>query len=191
MFTFVLGRGNTEFEVHSHMIGVQSKVLHAIMNSQLSETIAGRAELMDVSATAHYTILTPCVRDVVSGEVVARRRKGKTQTERSVENVVEETRERERREAKAKKKQKKGIVDTVTQRRADLASLLWRNEDDSVDWIMPCTVLTNNDASQDYTPIFLDHAKLYVFADIWGADNAKQSMFIRLQTTLQNFTFVL
>lgn len=79
-------------------------------------------------------------------------------------------REREEREAKAKEGQKQGVVDAATQRPADFATLLWRYEDKSVDWIKPCTVLTNNDTSQDYTPIFLAHAELFVFADIWGQD---------------------
>lgn len=45
-----------------------------------------------------------------------------------------------------------------------------------------------NEHSEDYTDVFLCHAKLYIFADKWGVDSLQNLCLHKLQKTLQNFT---
>lgn len=51
-----------------------------------------------------------------------------------------------------------------------------------------CAVRQNTCASEDYTPVFLSHAHLYVFADKWGITDLKQLALFKLHQTLRSFT---
>ncbi|KAM5462378.1 hypothetical protein MauCBS54593_007997 [Microsporum audouinii] len=47
---------------------------------------------------------------------------------------------------------------------------------------------SNVSASQDFTPVFLGHARLYVLADKYGIEPLKELVLYKLYTTLKGFT---
>ena len=51
-----------------------------------------------------------------------------------------------------------------------------------------CEVRQNSCAEEDYTPVFLGHARLYVFADKWGIEALKTLSLHKLHKTLVTFT---
>ena len=51
-----------------------------------------------------------------------------------------------------------------------------------------CEVRQNCHASEDYTPVFLGHAQLYVFAEKWGIESMKALALFKLHKTLTTFT---
>jgi hypothetical protein len=51
-----------------------------------------------------------------------------------------------------------------------------------------CAVRENSSASEDYTPVFLGHARVYVFADKWGVADLKKLTLFKLHQTLRSFT---
>ncbi|OCL02376.1 hypothetical protein AOQ84DRAFT_434418 [Glonium stellatum] len=51
-----------------------------------------------------------------------------------------------------------------------------------------CEPISNSDEQEDYTPVFLAHARLYVFADKYGIESLKSLSLQKLHKTLKNFT---
>jgi hypothetical protein len=51
-----------------------------------------------------------------------------------------------------------------------------------------CKVRPNSSPTEDYTPVLLGHAQLYVFADKWGITNLKILALHKLHKTLTTFT---
>ncbi|KFY46960.1 hypothetical protein V494_00253 [Pseudogymnoascus sp. VKM F-4513 (FW-928)] len=51
-----------------------------------------------------------------------------------------------------------------------------------------CEVRQNSCAEEDYTPVFLGHARLYIFADKWGIESLKALSLHKLHKTLVTFT---
>ncbi|RDW59070.1 hypothetical protein BP5796_11994 [Coleophoma crateriformis] len=51
-----------------------------------------------------------------------------------------------------------------------------------------CIVRKNCRPSENYTSVFLGHAKVYVFAETWGAEALKALALKKLRTTLETFT---
>ena len=50
-----------------------------------------------------------------------------------------------------------------------------------------CGIRENESLKEDYTPIFLGHARLYVFAEKWGIDSLKTLTLYKLHKTLTSF----
>jgi hypothetical protein len=51
-----------------------------------------------------------------------------------------------------------------------------------------CEVRQNSSPTEDYTPVFLGHAQLYVFAEKWGIEALKTLSLYKLHKTLVSFT---
>ena len=51
-----------------------------------------------------------------------------------------------------------------------------------------CEVRQNSNPTEDYTPVFLGHAQLYVFAEKWGIAVLKTLALSKLHKTLTSFT---
>jgi len=51
-----------------------------------------------------------------------------------------------------------------------------------------CRILANSEATQDYTPVFLAHARLYVLADKYGVKPLQTLSLYKLHKTLVDFT---
>lgn len=51
-----------------------------------------------------------------------------------------------------------------------------------------CKICTNQSSADDYTPVFLGHARLYVLAEKWGIEPLKSLVLHKLHATLLEYT---
>jgi hypothetical protein len=51
-----------------------------------------------------------------------------------------------------------------------------------------CDIVTNSKNTEDYTPVFLTHSRLYVLADKYGVESLKRLSLHKLHKTLEGFT---
>lgn len=58
---------------------------------------------------------------------------------------------------------------------------------DNNKWSSPCLIRPNKAANEDYTPIFLAHADLYVFGDKYCIETLKLLVLSKLHQTLSSF----
>jgi hypothetical protein len=54
--------------------------------------------------------------------------------------------------------------------------------------INSCEIIPNSHAKQDYTGVFLAHARLYIFADKYGIESLESLSLHKLHATLKSFT---
>ena len=70
--------------------------------------------------------------------------------------------------------------------RSELDNVVYKSSDESTG--NPCAVRENTCDEQDFTPVFLGHADLYVFADKWGVTDLKMLTLTKIRSTLNTFT---
>lgn len=86
------------------------------------------------------------------------------------------------------RKLKKNKVSKSILMRRKLDNLVYETETSRADSTARCEVRQNSDPTEDYTPVFLGHAQLYVFAEQWGIDVLKTLALSKLHKTLTSFT---
>jgi hypothetical protein len=87
------------------------------------------------------------------------------------------------RKVKKQKKPSKSIL-----LRQELGNLVYNTETSRTIFTARCEVRQNSNPTEDYTPVFLGHAQLYVFAEQWGIDVLKTLALSKLHKTLTSFT---
>jgi hypothetical protein len=87
------------------------------------------------------------------------------------------------RKVKKQKKPSKGIL-----LRQKLGNLVYDTETSRKVFTARYEVRQNYNPTEDYTPVFLGHAQLYVFAEQWGINVLKTLALSKLHKTLTSFT---
>jgi hypothetical protein len=87
------------------------------------------------------------------------------------------------RKVKKQKKPSKGIL-----LRQKLGNLVYDTETSRTVFTARCEVRQNSNPTEDYTPVFHGHARLYVFVEKYGIDVLKTLALSKLHKTLTSFT---
>ena len=197
-FVFVIGESQTEFLVHAGIIAKQSKALDVLINGPMAEASGGKAILDDVQTdtferfcqfayTGNYT--TPASRLVEDSPPINKRKKGTIKPFDS-EAVPEPEVSDESWDSTPPSEKSKRTVEILRFRyslRELLGSLHYKTGKTTLVTEL-CDVRYNSSVREDYTPIFLGHAHLYVFADKWGVTGLKNLALSKLHQTLLHFT---
>ncbi|PVH69809.1 hypothetical protein DL98DRAFT_438270, partial [Cadophora sp. DSE1049] len=186
-FVFIVGEKQAVFPVHAAIVAKQSKALDALINGSMGEAFERKAIIQDIEedtfiqfcqfaytgdhTTADFTHIPTTELQYVAD---------------SDEPVVEPvpapepepvdtfpSRGLAARRVKKQKKPSKGIL-----LRQELDNLVYNTE----------TIRQNSNPTEDYTPVFLGHAQLYVFAEQLGIDVLKTLALSKLHQTLISFT---
>lgn len=200
------------FSLHTDIVAKQSKALDVLINGAMSEASVGSVILDDVhedtferfcqfAYTGNYTTpeyecvaVSPSIISEDSGELEARRAAGSaTLTDAVVEAVVEAMEtveavevEPERPSTSKNKKLKKPSKARLL--RQSLDDQRFNTDKIQNEYNSPCEVRSNSRVEEDYTPVFLGHAQLYVFAEKWGITSLKTLTLSKLHKTLATFT---
>lgn len=206
-FVFVIGdETKTEYTVHRDLIAKQSKALNALVNGEMQETLDGRATFEDLddntfvrfcqfAYTGDYTtpgfISDP---NVVFPPSVAPSLHDSASDRESMDEIHEAVVEHPPQLAE-------GITldweFKPTKPKKQSKSRLLRQSFDDKDydietpvriWSARCEVRPNSSVVEDYTPVLLGHARLYIFGEKWGIENLKVLALHKLHKTLTKFT---
>lgn len=211
-FVFIVGENQAAIPVHAAAIAKQSKALDILINGPMGEASEGKAIFKDVEEdtfirfcqfayTGDYTTPdfthTPTIELGDISPPVAILYKAST-TDRDETKSIEAEPEPERdaatvadfdpwgstnKKAKNPKKPSKGSL-----LRQSLHNQLYNTETIRTILAAQCEVRQNSHPTEDYTPVFLGHAQLYVFAEQWGIDVLKTLALSKLHKTLTSFT---
>ncbi|KFY87882.1 hypothetical protein V498_06982 [Pseudogymnoascus sp. VKM F-4517 (FW-2822)] len=204
-FTFSIGENNVKVTVNAAAIAQQSQALDALINGSMKEAQTGIVTFKDVHED---TFIRVCqfayTGDYETPVFIQRPESGLPDKASSVSpppNVdanepgeMAEEPESEQGELApqvhpsfgAKKKHKKisksrFLRDLFDKKDFDV-------ETPRLSAKCRCEVRQNSCAEEDYTPVFLGHARLYVFADKWGIEALKTLSLHKLHKTLATFT---
>jgi hypothetical protein len=216
-FVFVVGEGQTEFSVHAAVISKQSKALDVLINGPMAEASDGKAIFEDIQEdtfirfcqfayTGNYTTpeftYKPAVEPLDISPSVALSHDAST-TNRDDTRPIEEPPSLEpaidivpgpepednditglepKKSENPKKPSKSRLL------RQSLDDKLYNIETIRTAFTARCEVRQNSSPTEDYTPVFLGHAQLYVFAEKWGIEDLKTLALFKLHKTLVSFT---
>ncbi|KAL2069047.1 hypothetical protein VTL71DRAFT_15385 [Oculimacula yallundae] len=211
-FVFLIGEAQAEFAVHAAIVAKQSKALDALINGSMKEAFAGKAVFEDVEEdtfvrfcqfayTGDYT--TPDFRSVPAGELLdvatpalpndadhGELMPAEPAWDEAVPAPTPEPAPEDdfgwgtpvQKPKKAKKLSKSSRL------RQSLHNQLYDTETPRTLSAARCIVRQNSSPSEDYSPVFLSHAQLYVFAEKWGIESLKTLALSKLHGTLTTFT---
>lgn len=199
---FVTTRDSSlEYTIHRDLIAKQSRALEALVNGQMEEAAHRRVVFEDLdddtlvrffqfAYTGDYTTpqfsLDP---DIVSSPISqGGSSDSMTEKARNADKRSPESDSTEDSEGKMKKSKK---------RKGQSTSRVLRRMLDAKDYDIEtahgissarCKTRPNSSAQEDYTPVLLGHARLYVFGEKWGVENLKTLALRKLHDTLSTFT---
>jgi hypothetical protein len=210
-----VGEEKKEITVHAAAIARQSGALKALMNNGMKESQAGRAVLEDVTGDTFIRFcqfayignyetpaFTPLPKPEASESASTSRRTSLSSGSGIVHEVVGAVDEEPELEAPpaeepspevdwgfttiskktpAKKNKSRQLRKAFDRRLYDISTIISEVSD-------RCSIRENEDSLEDYTPVLLGHARLYVFADKWLIDDLKLLSLYKLHKTLMNFT---
>lgn len=211
-FTFDVGENNVKVTVHAATIAKQSQALDVLINGPMKEAQTGIARLEDVDEN---TFIRVCqfayTGDYETPVFIQRPESGLPDKASSVwpppngsanepGEIVEELEPEPVPEAEAPVAETDdwsfGLKRAKKHKKLPKSRVLRDSfEKKEFDVETPrssakcrCEVRQNSCAEEDYTPVFLGHARLYVFADKWGIEDLKTLSLHKLHKTLVTFT---
>ncbi|GBF61547.1 hypothetical protein TMEN_4051 [Trichophyton mentagrophytes] len=183
LFTFLIGPEKVPFVVNSEAIAKQSSVLHGLVNGNMLEAQSKTVVWPDVDEDTFVRFCEFCYLDNYSPPSCGW--DGNTVEEAvPVENDTQFEKLAHALESHLASRPKQSL-----EARSDLT------EDQQ--YLLPerCTQFTeqfepfsNVTDDQDFTPVFLGHARLYVIADKYCIEALKELVLFKLHTTLKGFT---
>ncbi|EGE02933.1 hypothetical protein TEQG_01971 [Trichophyton equinum CBS 127.97] len=204
LFTFLIGPEKVPFVVNSEAIAKQSSVLHGLVNGNMLEAQSKTVVWPDVDEDTFVRFCEFCYLDNYSppscgwdGNTVEKAFpvKNDTQSEKLVHALESHSASptstpppRTNRRGK-----KKGTLASRPKQSLEARSDLTEDQE----YLLPerCTQFTeqfepfsNVADDQDFTPVFLGHARLYVIADKYCIEALKELVLFKLHTTLKGFT---
>jgi hypothetical protein len=206
-FLFVVGENKAEFTVHADIIGKQSQALNSLVNGSMTEASGGKATFEDIQEDTFirfcqfaYTgdYVTPDFTHIPSIELPhttaiddplvdpTPRPVEKEPTPEPVPIVAIDGFGDWGSPSQSVKKSKKSSKSIRL--RQSLDNLVYDTEISRTIFAARCEVRQNSNPTEGYTPVFLGHAQLYVFAEKWGIDVLKTLALSKLHKTLTSFT---
>ena len=197
VFRFLVGKHQRPMTVHTALVAEQSSALRALVSGFMEEANIGTAVWEDVEEdtfaqfaqfvyTGDYpppsckTTEDPQVAAPepieFADEVVALQEPEQDMSQNL--NDWGELTPKERRAAK-----KRG---TQSIKRVAFHDLTYKASS-SAKFVDMCRIRSNESSSEDYGPVFLGHARLYVFAEKWGVRSLKDLVLQKLHVTLREY----
>jgi hypothetical protein len=200
LFKFIVGDKQTVFNLHADIIAKQSKALDVLINGPMSEALVGGVTFDDVDEGTferfcqfayHGDYATPeCTGTAPPQNTRTGGARMKTVVDGPEDDDLED--DAESQAETAGKSDDEDEDDTGLSKAERLRELLDEKDFDTsaIDdaFTSPCMILYNEHDWEDYTPVFLGHARLYVFADKWGITNLKSLTLSNLHETITEFT---
>jgi len=194
MFKFLLGEQQQPMTIHTALVAEQSPALRALVSGFMEEAQTGTAIWKEVDegtfarfAQFAYTgdyRLPSCVTiedpwavrddDVGIGEDVAPSPLAEPKRDSNSEFGFDIS----RKPSKQDKKRRPRVVERV-----GFHDLVYKIPRSST-FADTCSIRPNESSAEDYTPVFLGHAKLYVFAEEWDIKPLKALVLHKLHVTL-------
>lgn len=191
LFTFLIGENEEPVQVHAAAIAKQSKALNTLINGSMVEAQVRSVSLRDVSLedflkfcefayTGDYSTPSSTTRAETSSPSKA--------DEEAVPVPSQPPPQPAREDPWASYTMKKKAQPSKT-------TLLRESFDNhsycpvlpSQQFLDTCQIMTNSKCTEDYTPVFLGHARLYVLADKYGVESLKYLCLDKIHETLVNF----
>ncbi|OBT70605.1 hypothetical protein VF21_10358, partial [Pseudogymnoascus sp. 05NY08] len=210
-FTFGIGENNVEITVHAGAIAKQSQALDRLINGPMEEGQTGIARLEDVREDTFVRVCQfAYTGDYETPVFIQRPESGLPDKPSSIWSppnvdanepgkMVDEP---EPEPEPAEPEPELNVWSTLGAKRQkkpkkSLKSRVLRDSFDKIDFDIEtpqlgakyrCEVRQNSAAEEDYTSVFLGHARLYVFADKWGIEDLRSLSLHKLHQTLRTFT---
>ncbi|KFZ23587.1 hypothetical protein V502_01936 [Pseudogymnoascus sp. VKM F-4520 (FW-2644)] len=201
-FTFGIGENNVEVTVHAAAIAKQSQALDRLINGPMEEARTRIARLEDVHED---TFVRVCQFAYTGGyETPVFIQRPESSSTWSPPNVdanepgeLAEEPESEQGEPAPKLDDLSFGATRQKKHKKISKSRFLRDLFDKKDFdvvtprlgaLYRCEVRQNASAEEDYTSVFLGHARLYVFVDKWGIEALKTLSLHKLHKTLRTFT---
>jgi hypothetical protein len=202
LFTFYIGKNENPIAVHAAAIAKQSKALQILISGPMVEAQVRSAYLSDVSEedflkfcefayTGDYSTPSHTIRAEMDLQ--------STVYDDCPPPVVEEQYPEESypEEPPAAERPPSSIA-AISMKRfgtKTTASLRKSFKEQSYCPVLPrqafldsCKIVTNHGNMEDYTPVFLAHARLYALAEKYGVESLKRLTLHKLHKTLKSFT---
>ncbi|EFQ99282.1 hypothetical protein MGYG_02295 [Nannizzia gypsea CBS 118893] len=199
LYTFFIGPDKARFEVHSAAIAKQSHALDALINGNMAEAHSKTITWADVDVDTFVRFCEFCYLndysppscqqasddDMRDSEIPA------IEPEPSGSPIESHTEHKFSGHLVSSSKDKPEIIEKQA---SSAATPLFSEKDYPlpeccVELRERFAIFSNVSADQDYTPVFLGHARLYVVADKYGIQSLKDLVLCKLYKTLKNFTF--
>jgi hypothetical protein len=208
IFTFLVGENKTPIAVHAEVIATQSKALNALINGKMEEAQSGCAFLSDVTeddflrfcqyaytgdyATPPFTMIEAEKDEIPIAEAILDQWPPPAPPlpvdiePAPNEILVEEDLNADFVWTPLKKK-----IKGVKQKKSHLYDAFFGLSSPTEYARQPLLdsykVVENTSPREDFTPVFLAHARLYVFADKYGIESLKLLVLGKIQQTLVGF----
>ncbi|KAK2877140.1 hypothetical protein FQN49_001384 [Arthroderma sp. PD_2] len=196
-FTFLIGHEKIPFVVHPEAIASQSAALDALINGDMIEAQSRTVSWPDVDQDTFVRFCEFCYKDDYS--------EPDWQTDASVSCGAAEEEEEPKEEVEEEEDQGNGwgwnvYIEPSIPKREFGRDDTWNFKAPDVALNLPqpyrgqgktpaqCYNFHHNSSpEQDFTPVFLAHAKLYVLADKYGVARLKATVIYKLHRILQDF----
>ncbi|KAN0072416.1 hypothetical protein V8E54_009345, partial [Elaphomyces granulatus] len=191
IFTFIVGSEEQPVQVHCAAIAGQSTALDVLMNGRMKEAQTRSAILPDVQLEdfilfcqfayrGDYT--PPLYREYDDSEYTT---DSDEESDDDSEGFVDKL---DIKEVKGLMADNKSDLPKHVQLRRDFLAQNFLRGRVRDCLAMECGVTPNRTAEEDYTPVFLGHARLYVFAEKYGVSTLRALALSKLHRTLTYFT---
>jgi hypothetical protein len=215
IFTFLIGENKTPIAVHAEAIAKHSKALNALINGGMEEAKAGRASLPDVSedtflrfcqyayagdySTPPFTTIEAEAEEVpvdASDWPPPPPPPGPGSPPFYAQQLDEEEPAMPLVDADSywgsfvppnKKKKGNSATNKMTSLWDSFSKLSFNANHIRHSFVHSCIVVENSSDLEDFTPVFLAHSRLYVFADKYGIEPLKLLTLEKLHQTLVGF----
>ncbi|GAB7347284.1 hypothetical protein MBLNU459_g3370t1 [Dothideomycetes sp. NU459] len=222
LFTFIVGKDEKAFTVHSAAISKLSSTLDALINGSMEEALKNIAILSDINSDDFTRFLqfaytgdyTPPTAMMTSEEEASSYPPGEVPVEPGEEVPAEMAPDDEpvyindlpsvSRFHHMKKGKKKKVYETWgtpdgdvmsssnSIRKENLRSVfnqrVYCPKTPRMLYLKTCEPVKNSQAREDFSQIFLAHARLYLFADRYGISELARLSLHKLHQTLKGFT---
>lgn len=185
-FRFLIGDAAVEFFVHPAIVAQQSKSLATLIHGKMKEARDGYACIEDVDVDTFARFVEYCyTEDYAAAEHACTAFDGIESMDKPEDKIEEFQR------TLGKRCRKTSSVSSGLTRRQEMWNTFTELSCDTPAQVPKppqYSARPNEQACEDYTDVFLSHARLYVFADTYGIEGLRVLSLQKLRQSLVNFT---
>lgn len=207
LFTFLIGPEKVPFVVNSEAIAKQSSALHGLVNGNMLEAHSRTVVWPDVDEDTFVRFCEFCyldnysppscgwdsnpvkeavpVEDDSQSEKLAHALESPLMLPVSIPSSPKKTRKKKGNEKHSLTSRPKQSLEPSSDITEDQRYMLPEKCAEFTEQFKPFSNVTDD---QDFTPVFLGHARLYVIADKYCIKALKELVLFKLHTTLKDFT---
>jgi hypothetical protein len=201
-FTFIIGEEKKPFTVHADAIAKLSQPLNNLINGHMSEAQTGTATLEDVrvdtfirvcqfaycgdyETPAHIVDTNPNVKEPKSNTPARPSEEDAVPIEGESAQTAEELPQQVDDSGEWPSRRRKLPVNARL--RASFTEKKYPTKHSALFFLFKCKPRRNKLSTENYTPVFLAHARLYVFADKYCIESLRMLALDKLHHTLSVF----